>query len=217
MENVKFKIIKKKDILNLLKSLTKEYNIFVPVEENGDIRFSEFKSGQDISWDYRNTKISPKEILFPQTETLFSFGPGAEVKPEGSAPGGKDYLIFGIRPCDTQAISLLDKVFGGDDFQDPYYLKRRKETTIVSLACNKPQITCFCTSLKGKPDNEEGADIILFDLGEDILARTVNKKGGKFIEKLSSWFKEAKESDVAKKDKLMDLSLKKIRSQVDIR
>ena len=216
MENVKFKIIKKKDILNLLKSLTKEYNIFVPVEENGDARFSEFKSGQGISWDYRNTKISPKEILFPQTETLFSFGTGTKVKPEGPTTGTRNYLIFGIRPCDTQAISLLDKVFGGDDFQDPYYLKRRKETTIISLACNKPQITCFCTSLKGKPDNEEGADIILFDLGEDILARTVTKKGGKFIEKLSSWFKEAKESDVAKKDKLMDLSLKKIRSQVNI-
>jgi len=186
MENIKFKIIKKKDVLNLLKSLTKEYNIFVPVEENGDARFSEFKSGQGISWDYRNTKISPKEILFPQTETLFSFGTEIEVKPEGSTTGGKDYL------------------------------KRRKETTIISLACNKPQIDCFCTSLEGKPDNEEGADIILFDLGEDILAKLLTKKGEKFIENLSNWFKEANESDVAKKDKLMDLSLKKIRSQVDI-
>jgi len=216
MENIEFKIIKKKDVLNLIKSLTKEYNIFVPVEKNSDIRFSEFKSGQNISWDYRNTKISPKEILFPQTEILFSFGTETEVKPEGPNPGRKDYLIFGIRPCDAKAISLLDKVFEGDDFQDPYYLKKRKETTIISLACNKPQIDCFCTSLKGKPDNEEGADIILFDLGEDILAKPVTKKGEKFIENLNSWFKEAKESDVAKKDKLVDLSLKKIQSQVDI-
>lgn len=217
MENVKFKIIKKKKVLRLLDSLTKEYNIFIPVEKNGDIRFSEFNSGQDISWDYRNTKISPKEILFSQTETLFSFGTGTKVKPEGPTTGTRNYLIFGIRPCDAKAVSLLDKVFEGDDFQDPYYLKKRKQTIIVSLACNKPQIDCFCTSLKGKPDNEEGADIILFDLGEDILARPVTKKGGKFIEKLSSWFKEAKESDVAKKDKLMDLSLKKIRSQVNIK
>ena len=216
MENKIFKLIKKKEILKLLESLTKEYNIFVPIEDNGDARFSEFKSGQDIYWDYRNTKISPKEILFPQAETLFCFGPEAEVKSEEPASGGKGYLIFGIRPCDAKAISLLDKVFGGEDFEDPYYLERRKKTTVISLACNKPQIDCFCTSLNGKPDNEEGADVILFDLGEDILAGAVTKKGEKFIEKQNKWFEDAGQSDVAKKDKIMDLSLKKIKSQIDI-
>jgi len=217
MENKKFKAIKKKDVLKLLESIAEEYNIFVPVEENGDARFSVLKPGQDIYWDYRNTKISPKEILFPQTETLFSFGEGAEVKTGGSAAaGGKEYLIFGIRPCDAQAISLLNKVFEGEDFKDPYYLERRKKTTVIALACNKPQIDCFCTSLNGKPDNEEGSDIILFDLGEDILAGAVTKKGEKFIEKLNKWFKEAGKQDITKKDKLMDLSLKKIQSQVDI-
>ncbi|MBU4482907.1 MAG: hypothetical protein KKG62_02260, partial [Actinobacteria bacterium] len=214
MKNAELKIIKKKDVLNFLDSLKKEYNILVPMEKNGDIRFSEFNSGQDIPWDYRNTKISPKEIFFPQAETLFSFGAEASAssnrsgvfasanEPKGSTPKTDsnkrttNYLIFGIRPCDAQAFSLLDKLFGGDDFQDPYYLRKRKQTTIVSLACNKPQITCFCTSLKGKPDNEEGSDIILFDLGENILVKPITKKGEEFIENLDSWFKEAKKSDV---------------------
>jgi len=228
MENVKLKIIKKKDVLNFLDSLKKEYNIFVPMEKNGDIRFSKFNSVQDIPWNYRNTKISPKEIFFPQTETLFSFEAGTSTlsngsrtftpinESKGSTPGTTNYLIFGIRPCDAQAFSLLGKLFGGDDFQDPYYMEKRKQATIISLACNKPQITCFCTSLKGKPDNEEGTDIILFDLGENILAKPITKRGEKFTENLNSWFKEAKKSDVEKKNKLMDLSLKKIRSGVNL-
>jgi len=235
MENVKLKIIKKKDVLNFLDSLKKEYNILVPMEKNGDIRFSKFNSGQDIPWDYRNTKISPKEIFFPQAETLFYFEAGAsapsnrsrvsipinESKDSTSETNNEqrttNYLIFGIRPCDAQAFSLLDKLFGGDDFQEPYYLKKRKQATIVSLACNKPQITCFCTSLKGKPDNEEGSDVILFDLEENILVKPITKRGEEFIENLNIWFKEAKKSDVEKKNKLMDLSLKKIRSGVNLK
>jgi len=48
MQNAKLKIIKKKDVLNFLDSLKKEYNIFVPMQKNGDIRFCEFDSSQDI-------------------------------------------------------------------------------------------------------------------------------------------------------------------------
>lgn len=216
MESKKFKTIKKKDILKLLESINGEYNIFVPAREDDDARFSLFKPGQEIYWDYRNTKISPKEILFPQAETLFSFGEEAEIKTGSSAADKKGYLIFGIRPCDAQAISLLDKVFGGEDFKDPYYIERRKKTTVVALACNKPRLECFCTSMNGRPDNEEGSDIILYDLGEDVLAGAVTKKGEEFIEKLSKWFKEAGKTDIDRKDKLMESSLKKIESQVDI-
>ena len=228
MKDAELKVIKKKDVLNFLSSLAKEYNILVPVEKNGNICFSKFNSGKDIPWDYRNTKISPKEIFFPQAETLFSFETETSdssnmsnalktvKETKGSAPRTMNYLIFGIRPCDAQAISLLDRLFGGDDFQDTYYLKRREQATIISLACNKPQITCFCTSLGGGPDSKEGSDIISFDLGEDILAKPVTKKGEEFIEKLNRWFKEANVSDIEKKNKLMDSSFKKIRSGVEL-
>ncbi len=228
MESPRLKIIKKKDVLKFLDSVNKEYDIFVPVEKDGDIRFSKFSSGQDIPWNYRNTKIPPKEIFFPKTETLFSFEAGAAAMSDGSkifepvkesrdsAHKNKDYLIFGIRPCDAKTYSLLDKLFGGDDFQDPYYLEKRKRAIVISLACNKPQLTCFCTSLNGKPDNEEGADIILFDLGDDILVKTITKKGEKFVESFDGWFKEAKKTDIEEKNKLMDLSLKKISTEVNL-
>ena len=215
MQNAKSKIIKKKDVLNFLDSLKKEYNILVPMEKNGDIRFSEFDSSQDIPWDYRNTKISPKEIFLPPTDILYEFH-GQEIRKSDTRNLSSNTLIFGIRPCDAQAFSLLDKLFGGDDFQDSYYLKRRKQATIISLACTRPQITCFCTFLKGKPDNEEGSDVILFDLEENILVKPITDRGDKFTENLSNWFKEAKKSDVEKKNKIMDLSLKKIRSQVNL-
>ncbi|MBM3709526.1 MAG: 4Fe-4S ferredoxin [Actinobacteria bacterium] len=228
MEKEKLKIIKKNDVLKFLDSLQKEYEVFMPVERNGDIQFSKFSSEKDFPWNYRNTKISPKEIFFPQSETLFSFkaeesalSSGSmifkpEDEPEDSISENKNYLIFGIRPCDTLAFSLLDKLFGGDDFQDTYYMEKRSKATVISLACNKPQVTCFCTSLKGRPDNEEGADIILFDIGENILVRPITKKGEKFIESLSSWFEDAKEADIKKKNEIMVQSFQKIRSTADI-
>ena len=213
MKNAKLKTIKKKDLMSFLGTLKKQYNVLVPIRKDGDVRFSEFDSGADILWDYRNTKISPKEIFFPQTEMLYEFSGQEIVENELPTP---NYLIFGIRPCDAQAFSLLDKLFGGDDFRDTCYLKRREQATIISLACRRPQITCFCASVKGKPDNEEGSDIILFDLDESILVKPVTEKGEKFAESFSKWCQEAKQSEIEEKDKLMDLSLKKVRSQVNV-
>jgi ferredoxin len=210
------KIIKKSQINKLLEEVEKEYKIFAPVEKEDDFRFSPLVSSSRYSLPfdgYRNTKISPKEIFLPQTDTLYEFM-GQEAKP--LTPETLNTLIFGIRPCDAQAISFLDKVFIEEDVVDPYYLTRREQTITISLACSKPHSTCFCPSVGGKPDNLQGSDIILFDLEEDILVEPVTAKGKEFIENFNKWFKEAKKCEIEQKNKLMDLSLKKIQSEVKI-
>ncbi len=219
------KIIKKNRLNAMLQELSKEYSIYIPAGENGDFRFCELRDTNDelVFWDYRNTRISPKEILFPHSEILYEFSRDEShqfsISQNNDDQRKMKNVILGIRPCDARAIGFLDRVFIGEPnerFVDPYYLKRRIHTIIISLACNRPQISCFCTSLNGRPDGEEGADIIAFDIGEEILLKTVTEKGKEFIKESSKWLGNAKKSDIDKKNKIFKESAKRINSRVSV-
>ncbi len=183
------KFLEKEKIRDFLKELSKEHDVFVPKFENG-MSFFGLWEGEDFSPDYSNTKKSPKEILFPQFETLFSFkGNNVEVPPFDD----KKKIIFGIRPCDAKAIKVLDFVFFKDP-QDPYYVSRRKNTLIVSLACKEPCPTCFCTSVGGSPVGRDGADLIIYPLSHGYLISSVTESGEKILESFTA-LKDAKDKD----------------------
>lgn len=50
---------------------------------------------------------------------------------------------------------------------DALYNRRRPASSIVTLACNTTDETCFCTSVGLSPASERGSDVMLFDIGED--------------------------------------------------
>lgn len=205
------KIIEKNKIKDFIQKLQKDYRIYAPLRENGNFRFSELQTSDSelLSKDYRNTKISPKEIFFPQTEILFPFHADDVGNPNYQLLSS-NYLILGIRPCDAKAFYLLDKVFNRGDYRDPYYLIRRENTIITSLACNDPQITCFCTSFGGAPDAVEGSDVIFYDLGDEFLVTFLTPRGEKVCKELEDSFKAAKKPHFEKKEKLVKASLNRI-------
>lgn len=205
-------IISKSRVKDFLKELGKSNKIFIPGENNGVSRFYVFDPKSEIQWDIRNTLIPPKEILFPQDESLFEY---KNQQVTTSDLEVADTIIFGIRPCDTHGFTMLDKVFGEGDFQDPYYLKKREATTVITLACNRPGINCFCTCINGGPDNEHGSDIILFDLGAKILVRSVTGKGEELLKKGKS-LSAVEEADRKKRDSLMKSAREKVKAQIKI-
>ncbi|HDY89766.1 MAG TPA: hypothetical protein ENH82_16830 [bacterium] len=215
------KKIRKSNLNKLFEELLKNNNrIFAPVEKDDYFCFAEIQSPDTCKFEgYRNTKISPKEMFFPQTEVLYGFR-NHELEENSKKPADNKQqksVIFGVRPCDAQAISFLDKVFKEEekkDFIDPYYQEKREKTTVISLTCNKPLISCFCTSVNGRPDGEYGADVSFCDLGEDFLARPITEKGVEFIKGSGKWFENAKKSDVDKRNKIVQESTKKINSHV---
>ncbi|MFC1692559.1 4Fe-4S dicluster domain-containing protein [Candidatus Latescibacterota bacterium] len=210
---MKEKIIEKKKVNKLLSTLSESYLIFVPGEENDVSQLCKFSPDREIPWDYSNTLIPPKDIFFPQNETLYEYK-GQKVTESGFKVPST--IIFGIRPCDVHAFSMMDKVFDSEDFQDPYYLERRKATTVVSLSCTNPGITCFCTCLNEGPDSDTGADVILFDIGEKILARTITEKGEKLLNTYEKSFAAAQKEDSDKRDDLVKSAREKIQAQVNI-
>lgn len=188
--------IAKTEVVSLLNNLIREYKVFAPVGQNGFITFQEIHSGSEALLDYTNSKKPPKEIFFPQSERLFGYdlnrreGWGVEEPTLEEKPR----IILGIRPCDARSLVLLDNVFDGKLYKDPYYTDKRKNTTIVALGCKQPGSTCFCTSLGGGPFSQDGSDLLLVDIGDKYIVQVVTEKGKKLAKEHNEFRKAEKNS-----------------------
>ena len=101
------KVFTKRDWLATLGGLKKEYKLFVPAKE-GD--FHTFKNLDEVKrpdFHYQNTRLSPKSIVYPQSERMFDYSldenaSNANILKETL----KDYslqAVVGIRFIRTQA------------------------------------------------------------------------------------------------------------------
>jgi anaerobic sulfite reductase subunit A len=88
--------------------------------------------------------FSPKEFLFPVRETLFTFeGDNAKTPSLEEKP-----LIIFLRACDINGIDRLDRIFLDNGIgSDPYYARRRKNTTFFLIECTSDFDSCFCVSM----------------------------------------------------------------------
>ena len=204
-------IIKKGDLGKLIESVKKDYRVYGPVKVGADVALSQISAGGEIELEYFNLKLPAKGVFFPQTEVICTYdNEGVRDVP---LPKEKT-VVFGIRPCDARSLLLLDKVFAGD-IKDPYYLNRRKNTVIVSRACNDPLDTCFCTSLGGSPSGKEGADVLAFDLDGSLLFEAVNEKGEKFMQTYSGLFSQPGKNDLKARDESVVRAQKQV-AAVDV-
>jgi len=211
------KILKKEEFQDLLKALKETYEVFMPIKEDGFSRFKPLRDEATIDLSFTNTRLSPKSFLFPQSERMFEFsldekGEGAHIVKEAI----KDYLpkvIVAMRPCDAKALRLVDVNFNNPEFKDPWWVKRLESMTLVGLGCSQPCSTCFCTSVDCGPFNEEGLDVLLFDLGESFLARALTEKGTKLL-KVGGVDEDADIELKKKADEVKTEAEKKVGSQV---
>ena len=196
------KILKKNEIGKLYSELEKEYKFYAPTKVKGNIAFKKISNPEEIELDYLNSKVPPKDVLFPQKETIFEYRyEGKDVIIEERKDLEDKLLIFGVRPCDAYSFKLLEDFFASGEFQDDVFLKRRKNATIIGIGCNNPRQSCFCTSVGGHPFQKESTDVFLSDLGEYYLVEAISEKGKNLVKKLS-WLSEAKKADLEKSKEL---------------
>ncbi|NQT01525.1 MAG: 4Fe-4S ferredoxin, partial [Planctomycetes bacterium] len=106
----KVKTLSREKLLHALDALIKKYQLFAPVKDDTILTFAEVKKSSEIIMDFTNSAGSPKKIFFPQSETIISYSrDGSRHVPEYA--GEKKRIVFGMRPCDAKALTLLDKVF----------------------------------------------------------------------------------------------------------
>ncbi len=192
-------IITKEDLNKLIAAAAQDAAFYAPVEGKNGIEYVRTTGNQAIAYDYVNVKLSPKGLFFPQKETLCKFC--GDTLQEVPVPDEK-FIVFGGRPCDAKSLLELEMVFGNQTsrFQDPYYLVRRKNALIITLACNEPAATCFCTTVGGHPAEREGSDIIVSELDDELLFEACTDKGKTFMETHQNFFQPTTDAQIAAKE-----------------
>jgi ferredoxin len=123
---------------------------------------------------------SLKALFMPATEPLFSWRQkGHDVELTEVPTSFPTQVILGAKPCDAAAVEIVDKVMSWD-YQDELWFGRRAKTTIISLACDGVDDSCFCTATGLAPDTTKGADILLVPFQGGHVVQIVTDKGAAF-------------------------------------
>ncbi len=190
-------ILKKDHTLSLLRRLMREHRLVAPLRNrHGDTLFSEVEdlAGAELDLEHQ-PQASLKPFLFPQQETMFRYRLDGEGGYRFEPPDpGRPLLFFGVRACDLSAVLYLDVIFSKRG-RDPYYFARRRDSLLISLACNQPFANCFCNSAKTGPFLEYGFDLQLTDLGDRYLVEVGRARGAELVGRWRHFFTPAEEAD----------------------
>jgi ferredoxin len=161
------------------------YRLVGPVKEKEFHSFKPLTNGAQPDFSCLNTRLSPKAIIYPQSEVMFDYSlDESRDDHHRMREAAKDYsprAVVGIRPCDAKAFVLVRLNFDTLDYQDPYWVRAYESTTFVGLGCEAPCSSCFCTTAGCGPYHEEGLDVLLVDAGDHYLAKVLTDKGEKFL------------------------------------
>ena len=170
-----FKIAKSK-LPELLKAIAAQQELFLPVNNNGQVNFAAWFEGCNADIETLKTVKSPKDMFFPQSETLYTVKKEQhKLSVEPQALADQNFVAFGMKACDIQGIKVLDKVFLAEPV-DTFYRARREHGTIVALACHEPEESCFC-KVFGVDCAEPDADVVMWNANETLYWKAVTDKG----------------------------------------
>ena len=190
--------IAKENLSALFQMIAENQELYLPVKTAGQTNFRTWNEEVEVDLDTLKTVKSPKDAFFPQSENLYSVkkeGKKLQVEPE--ALKNQDFVVFGMKACDVQAVQVLDNVFLSDP-ADTFYAARRKHGTIVAMACHEPEESCFC-KVFGIDCAEPKADVAVWMAGNEMYWKAMTEKG----EDLTSVVKELlTEADSADKEKV---------------
>ena len=210
--------IKKENLNGLYTAIAAENDLILPVKAAGKTNFALWSADAEADLVTLKTVRSAKDAFFPQSENLYTCGKTDgkfTVTPEEHC--SKPFVVFGMKACDVRAVAVLDKVFLSDPV-DSYYAARREMGIIVSLACGRPEVSCFCGSFGIDCAAPEG-DVATWLAGEYLYWQPQSEKGEKLTALVSGLLEICEEAPVEEakasirkicdKLPLKDLSLEK--------
>ncbi|MFH1762109.1 MAG: hydrogenase, partial [bacterium] len=192
-----YKVIQKSEFRKFVNYLMAENQTFGPKRVDFDKRnkpiyqYVQVYSYDEMDLDHTITCSSVKNFFLPFREELsrFEFNNGDwnqkieyRVNPR---------VIIGVRPCDINALAIMDKVFINGAFPSPYYITRRKNTFLIGMD-HIPLDDCFCESLN-QHAVRRGFNIFCSDIGGKYYLTINSSKAFNFL-------KNVKTSDPAKAD-----------------
>lgn len=204
-----FKIAKSK-LPELLKAIAAQQELFLPVNNNGQVNFAAWFEGCNADIETLKTVKSPKDMFFPQSETLYTVKKEQhKLSVEPQTLADQNFVAFGMKACDIQGIKVLDKVFLAEPV-DTFYRARREHGTIVALACHEPEESCFC-KVFGVDCAEPDADVVMWNANDTLYWKAVTDKGTALTEALSGVLENADAAD----EKAVETEQENIRAIVE--
>jgi len=174
-----FRVMDKARLPELVRGLAVDYEVVGPVAKGDSHVFAVIDDPAQLSLEYDTTLLPPKKYFVPPAEELMRFrASDGAVTADGEVEEPR--VIFGLHPCDINALMLMDNVFMGE-FEDPYYKRRRESTLLVGVSC-KPTETCFCNAW-GTEEVHWGFDIFLTDLGDRYFVSVRSVEGAELLDR----------------------------------
>ncbi len=178
-----------------LKSFGKTYG---PVEKGEKAySFQPVESFSQLALDYKRTILPLKKFFYKPCQPVFHFN-----KDSGYQPAEEDLeekiVLFGVHPCDINALNILDLVNSGP-YVDNYYFVKRQNNLIIGISC-MPDELCFCRSMS-TDFAETGFDLFLSDIGDSYVVRVGTGIGDDMVNAVPDLFSPIdEESSRAYKD-----------------
>ncbi len=187
------KTITDQNLRSLIDTLVKEGKRVVGPKQAGTMTLYEpLATGAELTLD-ELPRRSAKEVVFPVCEEILSFtrtSDGVTVTDVDPCRFPETVLV-GARPCDAAGAPILDSVFSWD-YDDEFFLARRRRTTVIGLGCTKADEACFCTAVGLSPAATQGSDLFLTPLeGGGYGVAVVTEKGQALLDAHANLFLDA--------------------------
>ena len=185
--------IKREDLPALFQKIAADQELYLPVRTADQTNFGVWREEAEVDLDTLKTVKSPKDVFFPQSETLYTcYREGKKLSVEPETLKEQDFVVFGMKACDIKGVEVLDRVFLSDPI-DTFYAARRDHGTIVALACHEPEETCFC-KVFGVDAAHPAADVAAWMVEDTLYWKPETEKGQKLTEKLADLLEKAEDA-----------------------
>ena len=189
--------IKRENLTALFRAIAAGQELYVPVKTAGKVNFGPWTEDAEVDVTTLKSVKSPKDIFFPQSEDLYTCErEGRKLKVEPAALQEQKFTVFGMRACDVQGVTVLNRVFLADPV-DSFYAARREHGTMVAIACQEPEESCFC-NVFGIDWAEPAADVAAWFVEEDLYWKALTEKGELLTGQVKELLTEAEAADEQK-------------------
>jgi len=205
------RILPKERLGAFLAAVAADGELIAPVRVGPeDVSFQPVSSPDEVELDYVNSLLPPKRYVLPVHECLFRFSRDDDrawqLTPVLNV---RKRVIFGIRSCDVTAMNFLDS-FHAKEFDDIYYQTRRRNTTLISIACAEAGEHCFCVCCEGGPFLDCGFDLQLTDLEHKYLVELGSETGCEIVRGNEELLEAAGEADLRRRHEIHEEAKQKL-------
>lgn len=168
--------IQRSKLKEFFDAISAKMPLYMPLKKGEQANYGKYEAGCEFDLDTLKTVKSPKDLFFPQSENMMKFRTeGKSIEIEDVRSEKEPFVLFGVKACDFKAFTVLDNVFLSEPV-DTYYKARREAGIVFTLACGKPQESCFCTVFGIDATNPSGDATCWID-ADNLYVKANTEKG----------------------------------------